>query len=338
MKVIYLLRHADASRSFEFREVAIPIPGPHDVVFKTICSGLNFADIMVRKNLYDGAPKLPAVIGFDACGTITAVGAEVKNFKPGDVVVALCKFGGYAEYICTPEFGVSKIPSNVDPIDACALAVQYLTAYYAAAKLTQLQEGDKVLIHAGAGGLGRALIQYALFKKCVVFSTAGSEEKIALLKNMGVHHPINYNTSDFANEVKRLTNQKGLDVVFDGIGGSNARKSFKSLATGGRLVLHGASVLSSGNLFSKISQFLSFGLYHPVMLMMPSKSILGINMLEIADHKPEFISQMLSEVLQLTESGIFKPETPHRFPAKDIAEAHAFLENRKSSGKVCIVW
>ncbi|MBK9109252.1 MAG: zinc-binding dehydrogenase [Saprospiraceae bacterium] len=338
MKAIYLVRHAAASRSFEFREEAIPVPRHSDVVIKTICSGLNFADIMVRKNLYDGAPKLPAVIGFDACGTITAVGAEVKNFKPGDVVVALCKFSGYAEYICTPASGVAKIPEHIDPHDAVALAVQYLTAYYAAAKLTQLQEGDKVLIHAGAGGLGRALIQYALFKKCIVFATAGSEEKITMLKNMGVHHPINYYTSDFAKDVARLTNQKGLDVVFDGIGGSNARKSFKSLATGGRLVLHGASVLSSGNLFSKIFQFLSFGLYHPVMLMMPSKSILGINMLEMADHKPEFISQMLSEVIQLTVSGIFKPETPHRFPAADIAEAHAFLENRKSSGKVCIVW
>ncbi|MBK8954448.1 MAG: alcohol dehydrogenase catalytic domain-containing protein [Saprospiraceae bacterium] len=164
MKAIYLVRHSCPFRSFEFREIAIPEPKPHEVLIKNICSGLNFADVMVRKNLYDGAPKLPAVIGFDAAGTVVSVGSEIKHLKPGDVVVALSKFNGYAEYVCTSATGVVKIPATWDPVDATALAVQYLTAYYAAAKLVNLQEGDKVLIHSGAGGLGRALIQYCLFK------------------------------------------------------------------------------------------------------------------------------------------------------------------------------
>lgn len=338
MKAIYLVRHSAPSRAFEFRDTAVPVPGKNEVLIKSICSGLNFADVMIRKKLYEGAPGLPAVIGFDACGIISEVGSDVKNLKQGDVVVALTLFNGYAEFICVPEFAAAKIPIHIDAIDGVALAVQYLTAYYAAAKLVTLLPGDNVLIHSGAGGLGRALIQFALYKQCIVYSTAGSEEKVQLLKDMGVHFPINYLKSDFKKEMIRITRGKGVDVVFDGTGGANARRSFQGLATGGRLVLHGASSLSSGNLFHKIIQLLSFGIYHPVMLMMPSKSILGVNMLELAKDKPEFVGNMLGEVVRLAEMGVFTPKTFHPFPVSEIAEAHALLESRKSYGKVCLVW
>lgn len=338
MKAVFLVRHGSPENSFAFREIPMPICKSYEVLIKVKASGLNFADVMIRKKLYEGAPDLPSVIGFDVVGTVEECGAEVNQFSKGDRVVAMCKFGGYAEYICSPEYGVVKLPASINDLDALALPVQYLTAYYAAEKLISLKAGDRVLVHAGAGGLGRALIQYALSKHCTVFSTAGSTEKVQLLHNLGVHHPINYKTTDFKKEILRLTHGKGVDVVFDGIGGSNARKSFKSLATGGRLVLHGASALSSGNLFQKLTQLLSFGIYHPVMLMMPSKSILGVNMLELANHKPEFVGQMLHEVVQLTEKGIFNPKIVHQFPASEIARAHALLESRNLYGKACIVW
>ncbi len=338
MKAIFLIRHGSPENSFSFREIPMPICKPDEVMIKVKASGINFADVMIRKNLYEGAPDLPAVIGFDVVGIVEELGTNVREFAKGDRVVAMCKFGGYSEYICSPFYGVVKVPESINDLDALALPVQYLTAYYAGEKLVTLNEGDRVLVHAGSGGLGRALIQYALNKKCTVFSTAGSGEKIQLLHNMGVHYPINYTTTDFKNEIQRLTHGKGVDVVFDGIGGSNARKSFKSLSTGGRLVLHGASALSSGNLFQKLFQLLSFGIYHPVMLMMPSKSILGVNMLELANDKPEFVGNMLREVVQFTEKGIFDPKIAHQFPVSEIARAHALLESRNLHGKACIIW
>lgn len=338
MKAIFLTRHANPDRAFEFREIEKPSPAADELLIKTTCSGLNFADVMIRRNLYEGAPKLPSVIGFDLTGNVVETGSAVHTFKPGDKVIALCRFGAYAEYVCTPALAAVKIPEGIDPLDAVALSTQYLTAYYAASELVKLHPGDKVLIQSGAGGLGQALIQFALYKKCILFSTAGSDEKIHLLQQMGVHYPINYIKEDFQSVVMKHTNSQGVDVIFDGIGGASVRKGFKCLDTGGRIVCHGASVFISRNLLSKILCFLQFGFYHPVMLMMPSKSILAINMLPLSEKKPAYIQQMLTEVVRLAEEGIFTPKTPHRFAVSEIEQAHLLLESRKSMGKICICW
>ncbi len=338
MKAIILTRHTNPDRAFELREVEKPAPAADEVLIKTTCSGLNFADVMIRRNLYDGAPKLPSIIGFDLAGTVVETGSAVHDIKIGDPVIALCRFGAYAEYVCTPAQAVVKIPSGIDPLDAVALTTQYVTAYYAAAELVQLHPEDKVLIQSGAGGLGQALIQYALHKKCTLFSTAGSEEKINLLTKMGVQYPINYNKEDFRKVIMKHTQHQGVDIIFDGIGGSSVRKGFTCLNTGGRIVCHGASVFISRNFLSKILCFLQFGLYHPVMLMMPSKSILGINMLPVSEKKPQLIQHILQEVVRLTESGVFTPKTPHRFSVDEIGQAHTLLETRKSMGKICICW
>lgn len=293
---------------------------------------------MARRGMYKDAPPLPAILGYDVAGIVEAIGENVDTIKIGDRATAMTRFGGYAEYAVTNAAAVAVIPDNIDNATATALTTQYCTAYYAAAEMVNLYEGDKVLIQSGAGGVGTALIQYAKYKKCEIFATAGSDTKLHYLSSLGVHHPINYTIKDFEGEIKNFTVGKGVDVIFDAVGGKSVKKGFRSLAAGGRLVCYGAAEMSDKNIFGKIKTGLDFGIYHPGMLISPSKSILGVNMLRIADNKPLVLKRCLAQVVQLTNLGVFAPTLGKVFNVSGIAAAHDYLEKRKSIGKVVMEW
>jgi NADPH2:quinone reductase len=338
MKAAVLINTGDAARAFEIREVPKPVPQKDEVLIKVAAFGLNFADVMARRGMYKEAPPIPAILGYDVAGTIEATGESVSDFRAGDRVTAMTRFGGYAEYAVTKASAVALIPAAMDEPTATALTTQYCTAYFAAAEMVNLHRGDKVLVQSGAGGVGTALIQYASYKGCEIFSTAGSDAKLQYLSSLGVQHPINYTTQDFEKEIKSLTNGKGVDVIFDAVGGASVKKGFRSLAAGGRIVCFGAADMNDKNIFGKIKAALAFGFYHPVMLMVPSKSIIGINMLRIADEKSDLIQRCLQEVIRLTGEYVFKPTIGKVFRVNEIAAAHEYLEKRKSMGKVVVTW
>lgn len=338
MKAAVLIKNGDAANAFELREVATPLFKNDEVLIKVAAFGLNFADVMARKGLYKEAPPKPAILGYDVAGTIVAVGENIKHLKNGDRVTAMTRFGGYAEYAVTKASAVAVIPDKIDYATATALTTQYCTAYFAAAEMVTLHPGDKVLIQSGAGGVGTAIIQYAVYKKCEIFSTAGNEEKLEYLRSLGVQHPINYSKADFETEIMKLTHKNGVDVIFDAVGGKSLKKGFRSLASGGRIVCYGAADISDKNIFGKLKTLLDFGFYHPLQLMSPSKAIIGINMLRMADNKPAILQRCLQTVLQLTNEGVFKPTLGKVFKVNDIAAAHDYLEKRKSMGKVVVEW
>ncbi len=338
MKAVVLIKNGSAFKAFEIREIPKPSVMQGEVLIKVAAFGLNFADGMARNGMYKEAPPLPAVLGYDVAGTIEEIGDGVQNLKKGDRVTAMTRFGGYAAYAVTNASAVAIIPDQLDAATATALTTQYCTAFYAASEMVNLHNGNKVLIQSGAGGVGTALIQFAKYKQCEIFATAGSGDKINYLKQLGAHHPINYNTENFETVIKKITGQKGVNVIFDAVGGKSVKKGMRLLAPGGRLVCYGAAALSNKNIFGKIKTALQFGFYHPAMLMMPSKSIIGINMLAIADSQPAVIERCLSAVMKLYEAGIFAPEIAKVFNANEIAEAHDFLEKRKSIGKVVVQW
>jgi len=338
MKAIFLIKNGLAEKAFETREIPIPTPTSGQVLIKVEAFGLNFADVMARNAMYKDAPPMPCVLGYDVAGTIEKIGEGITHLKVGDRVTAMTRFGGYAEYAITDARATAIIPETIDSATATALTTQYCTAYFAAAEMVNLHPGDKVLIHSGAGGVGTALIQFAQYKQCEIFSTAGSEEKIKYLKELGVHHPINYQTNDYEKEVKKITQEKGLDVIFDAVGGRSVKKGFRSLAAGGRIICYGASDMTNKNLWGKLKAAIGFGFYHPVMLMMPSKAIIGVNMLKVADQHPLTLQRCLTEVVNLTASGVFKPTVGKVFEASAIAAAHEYLEKRKSMGKIVMKW
>ena len=339
MQAIYLIKNGEASTAFELRDHQVPAPESKEVRIKVEAFGLNYADVMARNGLYREAPPLPAVLGYEAVGTIDAVGTEMDTNLVGKRVVAFTRFGGYAQYAITKDFAFTEI-DDLDAGKALSIATQYVTAYYMAYDVTNVFEGDRVLIHAGAGGVGTALIQLCKLRGCEVFATAGSQDKMDHMKNLGADHVINYRQTDYATAVNSALGNERLDVTFNPIAGSTFRKDFKLLGSGGRIILFGGSERSgkSWGILSTLNFLRKMGLILPIGTMMRSKSIIGVNMLKIGDNRPMVLKRSMKNVAEMVVNGAVSPHVGGRFDVKEIAEAHSFLESRKSIGKVIITW
>ncbi|MDQ3016933.1 MAG: zinc-binding dehydrogenase [Bacteroidota bacterium] len=320
------------------RELPMPELTAGHVRIKVSAFGLNYADVMSRQGIYRECPPLPCVIGYDVEGVIDAVASDVSNFKPGDRVFALTRFGGYAQYVTTAIEGVGSLPEGAKTGEGCALATQYVTAVHAAIHCQTLMPGEKVLIHAAAGGLGTALIQIALWKGCIVIGVAGGAEKMEYLKSLGVQHPVDHKKVDYMNYINTHFDGR-VDVIFDNVGGSSFKNGKSILARGGRIVTLGAASLSGkGGKLSLVRLGIGFGFFSPISYLTKSQNLIGVNMLKIADHRPDIIAHVFEQTQELYKAGVLKPHVGKIFEHTHIAEAHAFMEDRKSIGKIVVRW
>lgn len=338
MKAAVLVKNTSADKAFEIREVHMPSPSSEQVLIKVEGFGLNFADIMARQGNYRDCPPLPAIIGYDVVGVVHQIGSAVTNLKVGDRVTAMTRFGAYAEYALTDHRACAKIATDYEVGKATALTTQYCTAYYCFEEVVNLYKDDYVLIHAAAGGVGTALVQLAKNKGCKIFGTAGSDSKLKYLKELGVDYPINYNKENYVEAVKKVVGENGIDAIFDAVGGDYVKKDLKILGSGGRLVLFGAATMTGSNIFQKVGAGIGFGFYHPAEFMMTSRSMIGVNMLRIADDRPEVLKRCLENVVRLVDEGVLDPTVGKVFPISELASAHAYLESRQSMGKVTVTW
>jgi NADPH:quinone reductase-like Zn-dependent oxidoreductase len=340
MKSIYLVRCGDSNTAFEMREENDPLPREGEILIEAEASGLNFADVLARRGLYPDAPRMPCVLGYEAVGRVIAVGDGVEKLSAGDRVLAFTRFGGYASKIAVNSAAAQKIPEEMDAGVAAALATQYCTAWYAAEEMVRLKTGDRVLIQAAAGGVGTALVQIAKRRGCVVFATASSPAKLEYLNSLGVDHLINYRQKDFAKEVRSICGDRGMDVVFDSIGGKTFRKGYDLIGSGGRIVAFGVAGMTGSrwDIFRVLRTVLGFGFLHGLQLISNSKSVLGVNMLRIAENRPDILQGCMRAVVDLAEKGELSPQMGGEFPAGRVADAHAFLEMRQSTGKVILRW
>lgn len=333
MKAIYLVKNGKAKNAFEFRDITITEPAEDEVGVIVEASGINFADVVARLGQYRDCPPLPTVVGYEAVGIVEKIGKNIKTVQKGDRVLVFTRFGGYSQYVIQKENAIAKI-GNLEVGKALALATQYSTAYYACAVATNVLENETVLIHAGAGGVGTALIQLCKLKKAKIYTTAGSEAKLEYCKQQGADIAINYTKEDFSKVIK-----EPIDVAFDSLGADNFRKSYNMLNRGGRIVGYGASSMTDAhNIFSKAKMGLEFGIFHPAQLIMESRSMIGVNMLRIADYKPETLKYCMESVIQLLHDGKINPHVGQMYKATDIAQAHEDMENRKTIGKIGILW
>lgn len=338
MKAVTLVRTGIASRAFEIKEVPKPTPGPGQILIKVEAFGLNFADVIARHGKYKDAPPIPAVLGYEVVGRIESTGREVSSLQPGQRVTAFTRFGGYAEYAVTDARAAARIPEDMDAGVGAALATQYCTAWFCAEEMVCLHKGDQVLIHAAAGGVGTALTQLCKRKGCVVFGTIGADEKMEYVRSNGADYVINYKSHNFNEEIKKFT-EKPMDVVFDSGGGKTFRRGKSLLGAGGRIIGYGASEqMEKKTIFGSIKLLFDFGFTNPVFLLMSSKSILGVNMLRMADQRPDVLQRCLKNVVALASVNEIQPKVGGRFKVLEIAEAHAFLESRKSTGKIILTW
>jgi NADPH:quinone reductase-like Zn-dependent oxidoreductase len=338
VKAIFLVRKGKPENAFDLREIPVPAHKPNEVLIKVEAFGLNFADLVAREGMYRDAPPRPFVPGYDVVGTIEQTGADVNHLKAGDRVTAMTRFGGYAQYAVTDARAAVKISSSVNVTEACALTTQYCTAYYCAAVAANLHKGERVIVHTASGGVGKALMQYARHMECEVIATTGSEEKINSLLQSGAMKVINTSKENFYETVKSIYLEDGVDVIFDAMGGKFVSQGIKLLSAGGKIVTYGASQMTGTGIFKKLKAALQFGIYHPAQFMMTSKSLLGVNMLKIADERPLMLQHCLEEVMKLYTAGVFVPTEGKIFKAEDITAAHRFLQERKAIGKVVLKW
>ncbi|HUI65585.1 MAG TPA: zinc-binding dehydrogenase [Bacteroidota bacterium] len=340
MNAFVLVRHGDGPQAFELRELDDPEPGKGEARIAVDTFGLNFADVMASLGLYRDAPPLPAVLGYDVVGRIDKLGNGLKGFREGMRVVAMTRFGGFATEAIATSNGMCEIPDDFDAASATALSTQFVTAWYAAKEMICLHPGDRVLIHAAAGGVGSALVQLAKQSGCTVFGTTGSAWKMKHLEELGVDYPLCTAAEDFERAYRASDGAKPLDVVFDSIGGASVRKGLRMLGSGGRLVSYGVADMMGGahNLPRSLRTVLSFGFPHPVFLLMRSKSLIGVNMLRIADDRPDIIRRCLREVVARGVKGELKPVVDKVLSSCEFARGFESLRKRETVGKVTVHW
>jgi len=339
MKAVCLIKTSNKGGVFEIREKETPIPNANEVQIKIEYFGINYADVMAGYGLYQAAPALPSTLGYECTGYISAVGKNVSNEKIGRRVLAFTRFGSYAEFVCAPELGVVELPETIKNESALPLGTQYCTAWYAAMEMVVLQPGNVVLIHAGAGGVGTALTQICKWKGCTVIALSGSDEKKEYVLKNGADYFINYKKTDYEKEIKKLF-PEGIDVSFNAVAGTTFKKDKRLLTVGGRIVLFGAAERMGGKLgiISTLGLLFKIGFYSPVFMMMKTQGLIGINMLNVGDKKPEVLKRCMNNVVDLAEKGILKPITTKIFKPEETGMAHQLMAKGKTKGKIGIKW
>ncbi len=339
MKAWVLTAHGAPLRALSLQQRPGPVPASGQVLIRCEGFGLNYADVMAVKGLYRDAPPPPCVLGYEVVGRVEGLGDGVPPSLLGKRVVAMTRFGGYAERAATDHRALAVIPDHMPLGEAAALATQGCTAWYMARIACPLRAGQRVLVHSAAGGVGLLLVQLAVKAGCTVYAVASGAGKMELLKRYGAHHVIDRSTGDYAQQVRALLGDRRIDVSFNAVGGSTFRKDMGLIGSGGAQVLYGGSERGEGKGMLGTLRFVwRMGLVVPIFLMMKSRSLIGVNMLRISEHHPELIAECLRGVVQAHQEGWLRPHVHQEFPPDQLPEALEVLGSGDTMGKVAVRW
>lgn len=339
-EALVLQKNKKGAQAFLRQEWSLPELQSTQILIESEAFGLNYADVMASNGLYREAPPRPCVIGYEVVGKIVQVGSDLSEDLIGQRVLAFCRFGGYSKHVITEEYAFTLIDETADAGFMLALCTQGVTAYYMAHYLSPIRQGERVLIHAAAGGVGSLLIQMAKNAGAIVYAKIGSSKKADFVKKLGADQVIDYSKGDYFQQVNQLLGKERLDISYNPVAGDSFKKDFQLLGSGGRLFLFGGSQLSSGKwgLLSALNFLRKMGRPLPIGYMMRSKSVLGVNMLKIADFKPNVLRSCLVNVVRLTEEGKLHPQVGGTFKVGEFTEAFNLLADGKSTGKVVVKW
>lgn len=310
----------------QLADLPIPQPKPSEALVKIAASGVNFIDVYNREGRYKQA--LPFILGQEAAGTVTAVGAEVhgevRGIAVGDRVAYTLSLGGYAEYAAVPADRLVKIPAGVTERQAAAAILQGMTAHYLAYDTFPLKKRDTALIHAAAGGVGLLLVQMAHNIGARVIGTVSTDEKAKLARDAGADDVILYTQTDFEAETKRLTAGKGVDVVYDSVGKTTFDKGLNLLRPRGMMALFGGS---SGPVAP----------FDPLILTQKGSLFLTRPSLGAYVLTPEDLQKRAGAVFGMIRDGKLKLRIEHIYPLAEAQQAHRDLEGRKTTGKLLLI-
>jgi NADPH:quinone reductase-like Zn-dependent oxidoreductase len=302
------------------------------VLIDVKAAGINFADTLARIGLYQDAPKPPCVVGYEVAGLVSAVGPGVESFSPGDRVMAGTRFGGYAESVLAKASDTVALPDKLTFEQGAAIPVNYATAWAALVRYGSLQPGERVLIHAAAGGVGISATQLAKHFGGEVWGTS-SPGKHEAIRGFGVDHPLDYTRDGWEKDLPPF------DLVLDAIGGKSFRTSYELMRPGGRLVAYGASSVSSGekrSIPAALRTVVRMPRFNLIKQMSSSKAVIGLNMLRLWDDQGT-LDPWIEPLKGLMADGTIDPVVAEAFPFARAADAHRMIAERRNVGKVVLV-
>ena len=321
----------------ELRELPDPTPGNGDIRIRTRAAGINFADILARLGLYPDAPKPPMVVGYEVAGNVDAIGSDVVGFAPGDRVIALTRFGGYSDTVIVPTTQAFHCPDELSDSEAAAVPVNYLTASLALYRMAALAPGETVLVHNAGGGVGIAATQLARLRRATVIGTASAFKHDAL-RSFGVDHAIDYRHANVADEVKKLTRGRGVDVILDPIGGRSFTDSYRMLAPLGRLIIFGLSAAAPGerrSAWRALHAWLSTPRFNPMSMINRNRGVFGLHIGHLWDERRQ-LAPLMDMLISELAAGRLTPVVARTFPLERAADAHRFIQSRSNIGKVVL--
>jgi NADPH:quinone reductase len=304
-------------------DVPKPEVRPGGVVIKNHAIGVNFADTRFRQGTYTVKPKLPDIPGMEAAGVIEAVGEGVTNLRPGMRVAAFTS-RAYAEYCASPAFMAIPLPDSVSFVDGAAFLIQALTAYHLLYTVDTIRPDRSVLVHAAAGGVGLAAVQLAKAAGARVFGTVSSDSKAALAKEAGADVVINYVKDKFADEVLRLTADRGVDLILDAVGKPTFEEGLRCLAPFGHLALYGRA--------GGAPEPLNLSALSP-----KSQKVSAFSLPTLTRGFPDKTLESAERCFALMREGRLKVYISRTYPLAQAAEAHRYLESRESTGKLILL-
>jgi NADPH:quinone reductase-like Zn-dependent oxidoreductase len=342
MRKIVIHRRGGYDR-LQLEEHPSPALGPGDVRIAVEAAGVNYADCVVRMGLYKSAKDYvgwPITPGFEVAGTIVEVGDGVEREREGDRVIAVMRFGGYADEVVVPATQVFSIPRGYGSAQAAGFPAVHLTAAYAVDRLAHVGRGDWVLVHSAAGGVGMALVRLCRHRGCHVVGVVGASHKVDHARAAGATAVIDASTEDLWAAAERHR-PDGYDAIFDANGVSTLRHSYRHVAPTGRLVVYGfASMLPRAG---QRMRWLRLGWdwlrtprFDPFALTNENRSVMGFNLSYLFDHA-ELLHATMDELLTLAEEGVLPPPPVTEYPLHEVAAAHRDLESGRTVGKLVLV-
>lgn len=305
-----------------FRELRRKPPGQGEVEIETRCAGLNFRDVMKVLGIYPIENSIDELLGDECAGRVTAVGAGVDKFHVGDEVLAISP-AAFSQFLTVPAMFVARRPDRLSPAEAATIPVAFLTAHYALNHLARLARGERVLIHAAAGGVGLAALQIARLAGAEIFATAGSQEKRALVLSLGAAHVMDSRSLEFADEIRQITGGRGVDVVLNSLSGEAIAKSLSVLAPYGRFLEIGKrDIYQNSRLgLSPFRQNLSFS---------------AIDLSQLLRDRPDFAAERLDGLMRQFERGELIPIRHKEYPVTEAPLAFREMAQGKHIGKIVL--
>ncbi|MCS6797082.1 MAG: medium chain dehydrogenase/reductase family protein [Myxococcota bacterium] len=338
MRAIWITRHG-GPEVLEVRDGPDPQPGPGQVRVRTRAVGLNFSEVSARQGIYPDAPKPPCVVGYEGAGVVDAVGEGVDPGRLGQRVLFLVPHGAHAEAVCVPDEQAIPIDEAMPFEQAAALPVAYLTAYHALFRVARIRPGDTLLVHMAAGGVGTAMLQLARTVPDVTVLGTASASKHAHVLAQGATHVIDYHREDYVEAVRKLTDGRGVDFVFDPLGGDDWRKGYSLLRPSGMLVAFGlANAARPGrrSLLRVARTLWRVPRYSVRKLLEENRAIAGVHIGHLWTERAMLASH-LHAVLDAWRAGAVRPYVGSIHPFERAREAFAELEHGRNVGKIVLV-